>query len=250
MTTAPSLLIDAELYLYRAAAANEYEAEWAENDWTYFCRHDDAKATFQDDVMAAVETFPDHQVVLATGDRASFRYGIFPGYKSNRKKTRKPAGYAQLLAWLRTVSAVRGWTVAQLPDVEADDVLGILYEPGDVIMSFDKDMLTLPGLHFRNGEVLEVSDYEADLAFFTQALTGDTADGYPGCPGLGPVKAGRILSSARTAGQMWQAVVEAYRKEKLSEATALQQARCARILRNGEYDHDQQVPIMWTPPVQ
>jgi DNA polymerase-1 len=250
MSANPTLLIDAELYLYRAAAANEYEAEWGDEDWTYFCRHGDAKAAFQGEIMAAVDMFPDHQVVLATGDRASFRYGIYPLYKSNRKKTRKPAGYGQLLAWLRTVSAVRGWTVAQLPDVEADDVLGIYYEPGDVIMSFDKDMLTLPGLHFRNGEVLEVSQREADLAFFAQALTGDTADGYPGCPGIGPVKAARVLADARTPAQMWQAVVSTYRKEKLSDAIALQQARCARILRNGEYDHDQQVPIMWTPPVQ
>lgn len=255
MNTQPKLLIDTELYLYQAASACEYEAEWAPDDWTYLCRHGDARAAFQDAVVEAQSTFPDHSVTLAFGDRASFRFGLWPGYKANRKKYRKPAGYRQLLEWVEAAAPTRGWATARLPDVETDDVLGILYEPGDVIVSFDKDMLTLPGLHFRNGEVVEVSQEQADRAFFTQALTGDAADNYPGCPGYGPVTAERLLAGWHTEADMWREVVNAYvLKGKCghregAEQQALQQARCARILRAGEYDFAKSTPVLWCPPV-
>lgn len=245
----PKLLIDTELFLYQAASACEYEAEWAPDDWTYLCRHGDARAAFQDHVQEAQATFPDHSVTLAFGDRASFRYGLWPSYKANRKKYRKPAGYRQLLEWVEAAAPTRGWATARLPDVETDDVLGVLYEPGDVIVSFDKDMLTLPGLHFRNGEVVEVSQHDADLAFFGQVLTGDSADNYPGCPGYGPVTAAKALAGCTGEAQMWRAVLQAYQSKGLGIAYAQTQARCARILRAGEYDLGKSVPVLWSPPV-
>ena len=35
-------------------------------------------------------------------------------------------------------------------------MLGLLNEPGAIICSGDKDMLTLPGQHYRNGELIVV----------------------------------------------------------------------------------------------
>jgi DNA polymerase-1 len=244
------LLIDTELYLFA-----EFEAEWDTDDWTYLCRHGDVKASLQDSIAAIREVFPDGQPVLAFGDRASFRYGIWPSYKANRKSYRKPAGYRELVAWVETVAPTRGWEVARLPDVEGDDVLGILCEPGDVICSWDKDMLTIPGLHFRRKEVVEVDQLAADRAFYTQVLTGDAADNYPGCPGYGPVTAERLLAGWTTDVDFWREVVNAYTLKskagtrEAAEKLALQQARCARILRAGEYDLATNTPRLWNPPV-
>jgi len=39
-------LIDAEVYLYRAAASCEYEIEWDQDEWTYTCRHAEAKTAW------------------------------------------------------------------------------------------------------------------------------------------------------------------------------------------------------------
>ena len=134
-------------------------------------------------------------------------------------------------------------------------MLGILYEPGDVIVSFDKDMLTLPGLHYRNGEVVEVSLEEADRAFFTQALTGDAADNYPGCPTVGPKTAEKALAHWSTERDLWREVVNLWmlkggcNTREVAERLALQQARCARILRAGEYDMTKSAPVLWCPPV-
>lgn len=242
-------LIDTEVYLYRAAAACEYEAEWAPDDWTYLCRHVDAQALFQDAIGEIRDTLPDHAPVLVFSDRVSFRYGVWPQYKANRKKYRKPAGYRHLVDWVGKAGPARNWEVVRLPDIEGDDVLGVLYEEGDVIASTDKDMLTLPGLHLRNGELLEVSRLEADRNFYRQVLTGDTSDNYPGCPGIGAVGAEKLLSGCTTEVEMWQQVLKAYEKKGYGEPYVITQARCARILRAGEYDMEARTPLLWSPPV-
>ena len=237
------------MYLYRAAAACEVEAEWAPDDWTYLCRHGDAQALFQDAIGEIRDTLPDHKPVLVFSDRVSFRYGVWPQYKANRKKYRKPAGYRQLVDWVDKAGPARGWEVVRLPDVEGDDVLGILYEEGDVIASIDKDMLTLPGLHLRDGEVQEIDRLQADRNFYGQVLTGDSSDNYPGCPGVGPVGAEKLLASCTAEVQMWEQVLAAFEKKGFGEAYVVAQARCARILRAGEYDLTAGTPLLWSPPV-
>jgi hypothetical protein len=44
-------------------------------------------------------------------------------------------------------------------------------------------------------------------------------------------------------------VLAAYEKAELGADFALQMARCARILRPGEYDFEKQRAILWNPPV-
>jgi DNA polymerase-1 len=247
--TTPRLLIDAELLLYRAAAGAEYEAEWAPDEWTWLCRHGDARAAFQDQVASIRELAPHHEPLLVFGDRASFRYSVWPGYKSNRKGKRKPCGFGPLVEWIKESAATRNWLAPLLPGIEGDDALGVLAAPGkDIIASDDKDMLTLPGLLIRNGELVDVSQEAADRAFFTQALVGDAADGYPGCPTYGAKTAEKWLASWSAEADLWRQVKTAYLLKSLPVSFALQQARCARILRPGEYDLEQQQPILWEPP--
>lgn len=125
--------------------------------------------------------------------------------------------------------------------------------PGDgverVIVSRDKDLLTVPGLHGRaNGEIRRVEPEQAALAHLSLALTGDAADGYKGCPGIGPVKASRLLQNAPPcAAARWRAVAAAFRSVGLDEAEALLQARLARVLQAGDLDQAGR-PRLWTPP--
>jgi DNA polymerase-1 len=242
-------LIDTEVYLFRAAAACEFETEWAPDDWSYVCRHGDAQALFQDSIAEIMENLLGLRPVLVFSAGVSFRYGVWPAYKANRKKHRKPAGYRKLKEWVANAAVSRGWEVIELPDIEGDDVLGVLYEEGDVIASNDKDLLTIPGYHLRNGRVIEVSEYDADLAFYSQALVGDTSDNYPGCPGYGPVAAEKALAGCMTELDMWAATLRAFEKKGYDERYAIQQARCARILRPGEYDLSTHTVRLWSPPV-
>ena len=236
-------LVDAEVFLYRCAAAAEYEAELQPDIWTYLCRITDAKTAFEAEVAAIQATLPDAEIHLCFGDRTNYRYAVYPEYKGNRRKTRRPAGYGALRPWAEAI-----WPSHFIANVEGDDALALVARLGDVIVSRDKDLKTVPGLHLQGTEISEVTLPQADLAFYSQVLTGDAADGYPGCKGIGPVAASKALADCLTEEQMWLAVQRAYLKAGHPVGFAVQMARCARILRPGEYDHNRQMPSLWTPP--
>lgn len=237
------LLVDTETYLFRAAASAEYEVEFTTDKWTYLTDISQAKVIFSQEIERMQDIAPDHSVVQVMGDKNNFRYAIYPDYKSNRRKYRRPAGYSALREWVR-----EQWPTTELENIEADDGVGLLYEEGDIICSRDKDLKTVPGLHLDGQGVVDVSTAEADYRFYCQVLTGDATDGYPGCPSIGPKTAAKLLADCRDEESMWAAVVKAYGKAGHPLSFAVQMARCARILRAGEYDYENNRPILWNPP--
>ena len=114
----------------------------------------------------------------------------------------------------------------------------------------DKDLQQIAGKHYNIDKpdqgITEVTSHQATLFFYTQVLTGDTTDGYSGCPGVGPKSAAKILEGATTHFEAWQRIIQAYEKAGLTEDNALLQARLARILRYGEYSLSQGATL-WTP---
>lgn len=245
----PYLVVDTEGFLVPSAKACEHDIEWEPDDWQRICRHGDAVALFQDAMADLMAQAPGLSLALVFGDRATFRSGVFPAYKANRKKEQKVPGWPALIARVEELALSCGWAVWRLPNVEADDACGILADQGDIIASVDKDLLTIPGQHCRGGELLFQSKASADLAFYGQTLVGDKSDNYPGCPGVGEKGAEKVLAGCRTEAEMWRAVVQAYAKAGKTASQALVQARCARILRPGEYDMALSRPILWRPPV-
>jgi DNA polymerase I len=237
-------IIDAEVYLYRAAVSSEFEFEFQEDWWTYMCDHGEAKKLFSDQIERVEKAAANMDILLVFGDRNNFRYGVYPKYKNNRRNYRRAAGYRALIEWASST-----WNTVQLANVEGDDVVGIMHEEGDLIVSRDKDLLTIPGVHLTEDSVQLVTREQADYNFFLQALTGDQTDGYPGCPGYGPVAAKAVLQGAGSNLEMWQRVVAAYEKKGLDADYALSQARCARILRRGEYNFERNSPLLWSPSV-
>lgn len=237
------ILVDAETFLFRCVAGAEYETEWAPDKWTYEVNLSEAKDAFDKEVAHINDIMPTAPVVLTFGDVSNFRYAVYPKYKANRRKSRRPAGYQALRDWARVQ-----WVSQSFPGIEGDDVVGIMADKEDIIVSRDKDLQTIPGLHLVGEELKTVSRHQADMAFYSQVLCGDATDGYPGCPGVGPKKAEQILDGCKSDNEFWAAVVIAYEKAKKTEADAIQMARCARILRRGEYDVDKERPILWEPP--
>jgi len=80
--------------------------------------------------------------------------------------------------------------------MEADDLLAIwnTEKPG-IIVSIDKDLLQVPGLHFntRNKEYTNVTEDEGSLLLHTQVLMGDSVDNITGLKGIGKVKAAKVM---------------------------------------------------------
>jgi DNA polymerase-1 len=249
-----TLLLDADIIAFRACTMAEVETEWDFDQWTLDCDHTQAKKAFEDTVDALMDQAGADACIHALTGPENFRYTVAPTYKSNRAKGRKPLGFAAFKDWIRET-----YTVKETPALEGDDVLGILMThptmvPGTkVLWSDDKDLKQIPGLHLQDRQVVDVSVAEADRFFYTQALTGDPTDGFKGCPGVGAVKAGKLLdpiptgTSAATCAAMWPVIVESYQRAGLSEGDALTQARLARILRHTDYDFKSKKVKLWTP---
>ena len=233
-------LIDADLYLYRTLAATEDETDWGDDVWSITSDLGSAKQSFNNLIKRYVEVCGVDWFILCFSDKENFRKSLHTDYKAARKKIRKPVGYAYMMEWCRDT-----YKTVTMPTLEADDVMGIKSTSTTIIISDDKDMKTIPTKIYRpmSNEFLDVSQQEADKNFLTQALTGDSTDGYKGLSGVGEKKAQAILGSR----PHWGAVEDAYVKAGYTKEEALTQARLARILRASDWDETKQEVILWTP---
>jgi DNA polymerase-1 len=239
------LLIDGDLFLYKACAAAEYEADMGDDVWFLSTNLEKARDMWESQMEAVQRTLGSEDLVIVLSGAADFRRALDPTYKANRRE-RKPLGYTKLKEWLH--ERYPGRVVSQ-PCLEADDYLGILATTPNavprIIVSDDKDMLTIPGKLYRLGTLTDSNIDEADYRWLHQTLTGDSADGYKGCPGVGAVKADAILGKP---GDRWENVRLAFLKGGMTEDFAVLQARLARILRFADWDSTAKQPRLWSPP--
>lgn len=240
-----TLLIDADILVIRTCAASETETDWGDDQWTLTSDIKSVKAT----ILAAIENMKKDldadDAVLCLSMGTTFRHEIYDAYKAGR--SRKPIGTGEVKRWL-----IEDHGAKLKPGIEADDTLGILathprlIKGEKIIVSADKDLLTIPGQVYRGGELIDVSEEQADFYWMTQTLTGDVTDGYPGCPAIGPVKANKILTEDNGL-TLWEKVVSTYEKAGMTADDALLQARLARILRWTDYDFKKKEVKLWQP---
>lgn len=232
------LIIDGDIIAYKAAATAETPINWGDGLWTLHAHEEDVKKYVDDFIFTLKKDSKCKTPVVVLSDKHNFRKDIAPFYKANRKNTRRP----MLLNFAKDYMREK-FKATSKENLEADDYMGILAMgyPDSVIWSEDKDLMTIPGKHLVNEDIIEVSLEEADRNFYTQILTGDTTDNYRGCPGVGAVKAAKILKDKHTPFEMWSAVLETFEKAGLTEYEAVLQARLAYIKREDRAD-------LWSPP--
>jgi len=244
--TEMTLIYDGDELLYTVCAAAEYELVLDDEHQT-FANWKDVKRLLLERVDYAVQATGAEDVIIALSDKDNFRKSILSTYKGNRKAQRKPLCYWRGFEWLQ-----EEFESHIHPGLEADDVMGLMSNDVDFIVSSDKDMATIPNIAiyspYHDKTIGPYSEDEADTFWLTQTLTGDNTDGYAGCPKVGAVGARRILDPLRglTLEEKWGAVVEAYTKARKKESDALTQARLARILRPGEYSYATGSAILWS----
>lgn len=284
-----TVLLDGDIFIFQAASANEYETQWDHWLWTLHADLTAAITQFDDTINTICEDLQADKVVVALSDEVNWRKSVMPTYKHNRVAKRKPVVYKAMREYVAETRET-----FQRPGLEGDDILGILsthshlIKGEKIIVSIDKDMNTIPGRLLNDGRarkamaddsttsysdyIVEISAAAADRHHLLQALTGDVTDGYPGCPGIGPVKAAALLDEGKVLepreylctrgenkgtkqikwepgreGTPWEIVVSAYASAGLSEAVALENARVARIARAGDYDFTKKEIILWQP---
>ena len=256
-----TVIIDGDVIIYRVAeaVADNFDLSTTEDD--EFIYRNIGWASKSEAIQCAEETINKicldckaNKVCICLSDmQANFRKNINPNYKKNRKSI-KPILYEFLRNYLLT----SGYQVYERPNLEADDVIGILATStkiikGDkVVWSLDKDFKTIPCKFHRasvNGKDVSkvISEAEADWWFMYQTLIGDSVDGYTGCKGVGDKTARKILGEVgeHTLAEMWDLVVKTYIKNGFDKETALLNARMARILRVEDYDFKNKEIKLW-----
>ena len=236
------LLIDADIIYHRAAFSCEDAFDFG--DVVARTVDDDEVLRIFDGLLIGIfaELNP-LSYLLCWSDSHTFRHDLFPEYKLNRQHVRRPVCVPEVKQIL-----MKKYPSILVKNLEADDLMGMLSSHTTIICSDDKDLLTIPGLHYKPRKrelgVFRVSEEEADHRHLKQTLMGDHVDGFKGIPGIGDKKSDKILAEH---GATWGTVKRAYADHGLPEEEALLNARLARILRPGEYDYISGTPTLWTP---
>ena len=235
------LLIDADFIVYKSCAAAETEIDFGDDLIVVTSQFSDAlKATKGEinKIKTKLGNFAD--VILFFSDTVNFRKKIMPEYKGHRNR-KKPCGYKRVINALKLE-----YEVIIMPELEADDAMGIYAtaNPGNIIVSPDKDMRQIPGQLYNMDETFTITDEGGAAWHLIQCLSGDQTDGYGGVPGIGVKRAETLFNKE---GYSWKTVIKAFKDKGLTEDDAILNARLAKILTIDDYDTTKQEVILWTP---
>src|SRR5882724_2595338 len=132
-------------------------------------------------VLQMLETGATHVGVATDHIIESFRNDLWPGYKTGAGVDPAFAAAAQIASADDGVGQVRIWT----PDKDLAQCVR-----GDQVVQVDRRSNSV-----RNADgVREKFGVEPERIPDLLALVGDSADGYPGTPGIGKVTAARLVS--------------------------------------------------------
>jgi 5'-3' exonuclease len=184
----------------------------------------------------------DFRLFIERPKSKCFRYDIatlkpYKGQRRDNPLTARPLALDKLKDWIiRT--RLNGRSAVAVDFIESDDALCIAQARNRkagidcIIVANDKDILQSQGQHFRihrdHRDFVEVSGYgtlylegeqgkeklrgTGSKFFFSQVLTGDTTDNYPGLPKCGVQGAFKLLDPTTTYQEGLEAVTEAYQK--------------------------------------
>lgn len=186
----------------------EENAEYLERSWENFKKGLDKMLG---------DLFATDYLIAVKGPN-NFRDMVYPEYKKNRKnQSEKMAQITPFVPIIRQLAVKEGYAV-EARGREADDLVRIWANEAErsndpfVICSCDKDLLCIPGKHYlmHKDKIITVSPMEARRNYFEQLLKGDMTDNIPGIPGIGPVKAERMVKECTTLDELQELIVGTY----------------------------------------
>lgn len=178
---------------------------------------------------------PKAGAVIFDGGVPAERLATHPAYKANRKET--PAALEQQFPLLHQVADVLGWPVIMVAQEEADDVIASYVHAAAAnsctVATNDKDLMVLVAQgckiyqpQSQGFALLGAAEVEAKWGVPPAqvpellALTGDSADNFPGVPGVGPKTAAKWIREHGTSEKV------------LAAASTIQPERFRPILRD------------------
>jgi len=253
MTKPTLLLIDGNSLAFRAyfALINQVERFVSHTGL-----HTNALVGFNNLLDGIVDPFqPDLALVAWDAGKTTFRTEKLDSYKGNRDKT--PSELVEQFPYLREMVELHGIKSYELPNYEADDIIGTTARMGEAagyavtIVTGDRDLTQLTTenctVWVTKKGIKEIEKYDPALVaekfdgltasqiIELKGLQGDTSDNYPGIPGIGPKTAIKLMKQFNTIPEMYERIDElkpSKQKEKLiaGEADALLSRELATIL--------------------
>jgi DNA polymerase-1 len=201
------LLVDGSSYLYRAFFAGGGDMSTTLPDGTV---QKTGAIRILINMMNSLRKEVPAQYIACVFDAKgpTFRDAIYPAYKAHRDPM--PDDLRSQIAPIHAVVRHLGWTVLDVPGVEADDVIGTLAVAAAsqgievIISSGDKDLAQLVNeritiIDTMSGKRRDLAGVEAEfgvparLMLDYQTLVGDAVDNVPGVPKVGPKTAVKWL---------------------------------------------------------
>ncbi len=204
------------------------------------------------------EQQPDCMAVCFDPKGGTFRHKEFPSYKAQREA--QPEDITFAVPYIKQIIEAYRIPTFEVENYEADDVVGTLARLADqqggfdtYLMSPDKDyaqLVTSQSRIFKPksfGPGYETLDVEAVLTKYglkrtdqvidMLGLQGDTADNIPGCPGVGPKTAQKLIEDFDSVEGLLSAV-ETAAAEGRKELPNLKKGMFAKVLENVQQIRD------------
>ncbi|WP_203638804.1 DNA polymerase I [Levilactobacillus wangkuiensis] len=199
---------------------------------------------------------PTHALVAFDAGKKTFRTRMYDDYKGGRAKTAPEL--SEQFPYVKELLAARGIQTYELPDYEADDIIGTLAKQAEdngfttTIVTGDRDLTQLAddhttvsisrkGVsdieHYTPAYVKEKMGVTPEQIIDIKGLQGDNSDNYPGVTGVGPKRAVDLIGKYGSIENLYDHIDEITAK-KLKEhlvadhEEALLSKKLATILRD------------------
>ena len=166
------------------------------------------KHNLLNNIMYNIDKFTPNQIVFAIDSKDSWRYGVYPEYKANRKDRSTSLNVERLYPIIDDymtdlAKLFSNMRFLKLPKCEADDIIAVLCKHGlknaeITILSGDSDMhQLLSSKNIRQYDALKsdfVNCINPKNALEIKIISGDTSDNIKGVrPRVGPKTAEKII---------------------------------------------------------
>ncbi len=180
----------------------------------------------------------------------TFRHEMFPEYKANREAM--PEDLRKSIPYIRKIIEAFNIPIIEKSGFEADDVIGTLAKKAEqkgyttFMMTPDKDYAQLvtdkifmykPGKAGGDVEVWGLKEVQEKFGIQTAeqvidilGLMGDSADNIPGCPGIGPKTAEKLISDFGSIDGIYKNIDQLKGKQKENLVEFEKQVRLSREL--------------------
>ena len=180
----------------------------------------------------------------------TFRHEMFPEYKANREAM--PEDLRKSIPYIRNIIRAFNIPIIEKEGFEADDVIGTLATKAEkegfttFMMTPDKDYAQLvsdrifmykPGKSGNDNEIWGLKEVKENFGIENThqvidilGLMGDTADNIPGCPGIGPKTAEKLIADFGSIDGVYQNIDKLKGKQKENLVEFEQQVRLSRTL--------------------